>query len=153
LDPIRGYLQLAEALFSQNRQAAAAWNFGPGPKGEIQVLRIVERAKEYFPELTWRIEAPPFEEANLLAIDSTKAETGLKWSPLLTTAEAIDWTFPGTRTPSVGKRRKTDRQSHRKILCPSAARGAVMSRKTYAILRAFDDQLTEILEQGARTLR
>jgi len=53
----------------------------------------VERAKEYFPELTWRIEAPPVEGANLLAIDSTKAETGLKWSPLLTTAEAIDWTF------------------------------------------------------------
>ena len=53
----------------------------------------MERAKEYFPELTWRIEAPPVEGANLLAIDSTKAETGLKWPPLLTTAEAIDWTF------------------------------------------------------------
>ena len=106
LDPIRGYLQLAEALFSQNRQAAAAWNFGPGPEGEIQVLRIVERAKEYFPKLTWRIEAPPFEEANLLAIDSTKAETGLKWSPLLTTEKPSTGHFPGTRTTSVGKRPK-----------------------------------------------
>jgi len=103
LDPIRGYLQLAEALFSQNRQAAAAWNFGPGPEGEIQVLRIVERAKEYFPELMWRIEAPPFEEANLLAIDSTKAKICLKWSPLLTTVEAVDWTFSWYRDYLAGQ--------------------------------------------------
>jgi len=80
LNPLSGYLQLAEELWRSPR-AADAWNFGPR-EGDARTVRwIVERLEELWGgALEWELdggENPP--EAGYLALDSGKAERRLGW--------------------------------------------------------------------------
>jgi CDP-glucose 4,6-dehydratase len=80
LNPLSGYLQLAQELWS-SRDAAQAWNFGPR-EGDAQTVRwIVERLEALWGgAFRWELdegENPP--EAGHLALDSSKAEQRLGW--------------------------------------------------------------------------
>ena len=81
LDPLRGYLLLAERLFADAPAAAGAWNFGPDTEGEIPVSHVAERMVALWaPSARWHHDggAHPY-EAGFLAIDSTKADRHLNW--------------------------------------------------------------------------
>ena len=80
LNPLSGYLRLAQELWHEP-QAAQAWNFGP-LEGDARTVRwIVERLEELWGgALQWELdgsENPP--EAGHLALDSGKAERRLGW--------------------------------------------------------------------------
>jgi CDP-glucose 4,6-dehydratase len=90
LNPLRGYLLLAQELF-RGAGAARAWNFGPAAEDERTVGWIVQRLAELWEgELAWEIdegENPP--EAAHLALDSTLAERELGWRPAWDLDEAL----------------------------------------------------------------
>lgn len=89
LEPLGGYLTLAEHLWSATGEGwRGGWNFGPSPGEERPVIDLVTHAKTIFPKLDYRVEAPPFEEAHFLTLDSAKARHELRWQPR--------WDFPTT---------------------------------------------------------
>lgn len=82
LEPLCGYLQLAERLFTERQTFAQAWNFGPAEKDAKTVEWIVKKLVEDLPNAKWRIDdSPQPHEAHYLRLDSTKANTQLNWQP------------------------------------------------------------------------
>ncbi|MBX7174446.1 MAG: CDP-glucose 4,6-dehydratase [Pyrinomonadaceae bacterium] len=106
LEPLSGYLTLAEKLYSGDKTLVGAWNFGPRDEDSQTVGWILEEIREIWNEpVNWEIdkgEQP--HEARLLKLDSTKAKTELKWLPKLTLAEGLQLTTEWYR----GFRDKTD---------------------------------------------
>ena len=97
LEPLSGYIALAEQLLKGEAKLADAFNFGPMPGNARSVQEIVNAVAELWGNgAQYRIDArmhPP--ETRLLSIDSTKAMTMLDWCPrldLTTTLEmTVDW--------------------------------------------------------------
>lgn len=111
LDPLTGYLTLAEALLADpTGSLCRGWNFGPLPGGDVTVGRLVESFIEAWGEGSWvDVHDPraPAETAVLrLSIDRTLAE--LPWRPRFAPAEAIlrtaDWYRAYRTDPSVARR-------------------------------------------------
>lgn len=93
LDPLAGYLVLAQRMVN-DPTAAAAWNFAPDPSDEWTVARIVELfAAVWGGDGSWRQEEGAFpHEARALQLDSSRARAYLGWRPALTTEEAVTMT-------------------------------------------------------------
>ncbi|OBZ25937.1 CDP-glucose 4,6-dehydratase [Pseudomonas protegens] len=95
LEPLKGYLMLAKALFENGEQYAGAWNFGPDSHNVATVQSIVSQLAELWPTpVRWAIEpgAQPH-EASLLALDSNKAQTELGWTPRWSLATTLEQTL------------------------------------------------------------
>jgi CDP-glucose 4,6-dehydratase len=91
LNPLSGYLRLAEELW-RSREAAQAWNFGPR-EGDAHTVRwIVERLETLWEgAFEWELdgsENPP--EAGHLALDSGEAERRLGWRAEWDLADALE---------------------------------------------------------------
>jgi CDP-glucose 4,6-dehydratase len=83
LEPLQGYLLLAERLFQEGPAYAEGWNFGPADHDCRPVGWIVELlAKEWGEGARWDIDVlTQPHEANFLKLDSSKAMTRLGWAP------------------------------------------------------------------------
>lgn len=86
LEPLAGYLQLAECLLGANGDDfARAWNFGPGLSGDATVVKIANAVARLWGEGAHVEFAPSTEdnphEAGLLRLDSTLARLKLGWHP------------------------------------------------------------------------
>lgn len=82
LEPLSGYLMLAEQLYSGGADFAGAWNFGPADEDARPVRWIVECMAEMRKDIRWKCEqAPQPHEANYLKLDSSKAHKLLSWLP------------------------------------------------------------------------
>lgn len=93
LEPLSGYLALAEALAESGAQAAEAWNFGPVDDDARPVGWILERLSARVPELRWQCDAlPQPHEANYLKLDSSKARACLGWAPRWRLDKALEMT-------------------------------------------------------------
>jgi CDP-glucose 4,6-dehydratase len=93
LEPLRGYLMIAERLAEDPARYGAAWNFGPAEDDAKPVKWIAERvAKAWGREASWRNDsiAHP-KEANYLKLDASKAKSELGWEPVLPLGAALDW--------------------------------------------------------------
>jgi len=96
LNPLSGYLVLAQALWEQP-QLAEGWNFGPADEDARPVGWIVQRIAARWPqELRWvQDDGPHPHEANYLKLDSSKARARLGWRPGLDLGETlesiVDW--------------------------------------------------------------
>lgn len=97
LEPLRGYLTLAELLYNEGSDYAQGWNFGPNDEDAKPVNWIVKKMAELWGQgASWRIDdADHPHEANYLKLDITKARSRLNWQPALNLEEAlelvIDW--------------------------------------------------------------
>ena len=98
LNPLSGYLVIAQELCGDGRDAAAAgWNFGPSQDDAQPVSWIADRLTALWPHpLGWAIEPGPHpHEAHYLSLDSTRARTRLGWRPRWgleqTLASIVDW--------------------------------------------------------------
>lgn len=92
LEPLSGYLTLAEALCGSRRHAEA-WNFGPVDDDAKPVRWIVERLAAQLPETRWQCDATPQpHEATYLKLDSSKARSSLGWAPRWRLARALEET-------------------------------------------------------------
>jgi CDP-glucose 4,6-dehydratase len=85
LNPLSGYLVLAQALWS-SAEHADAWNFGPADEDARSVRWIVERMHELWPQqLSWHEGEEPrrarLHEARYLKLDSSRARSHLGWRP------------------------------------------------------------------------
>ncbi len=96
LNPLAGYLRLAEALHGAP-EMQGGWNFGPAHDDARPVRWIADRLTELWPgELAWELdEGPHPHEAHFLSLDSTKAREGLGWAPAWDLDDAlssiVDW--------------------------------------------------------------
>ena len=97
LNPLSGYLAVAERLLEGDATAAEAWNFGPDPGDDLPVRAVADSIAALWGEgLEWRAESdggPP--ETRVLRLDSSKARERLGWSPRWdldrALAATVDW--------------------------------------------------------------
>ncbi len=93
LEPLSGYLCLAEALLNRGVEVSSSWNFGPADDDARPVSWIVQRILARFPGVEHSVQGDAARhEAGLLKLDSTRARTELGWQPRWTLAEALEAT-------------------------------------------------------------
>jgi CDP-glucose 4,6-dehydratase len=94
LEPLAGYLALAERLHAQPEHYSGAWNFGPRPDDMRAVDEIAEALTSALGEgasFVVQQEADAPHEAGLLLLDASKARGELGWESLLKLEEALVW--------------------------------------------------------------
>jgi CDP-glucose 4,6-dehydratase len=99
LNPLSGYLTLAQALWS-SPELAGGWNFGPADEDAQPVSWIAQQIAALWPQqLLWTEDVEPqrprLHEARYLKLDSSRARSHLGWRPrwgLVDGLEAVvDW--------------------------------------------------------------
>jgi CDP-glucose 4,6-dehydratase len=94
IEPLSGYLMLAESLFTHGQSYAEAWNFGPEEADARPVQWIVEYLCSQVPDAAWQCDAAPQpHEANMLKLDSSKAKAKLGWRPRWNLQTALGMTL------------------------------------------------------------
>lgn len=100
LEPLAGYLLLAEALLAHGPREGEAFNFGPDQADTLPVGDVVALASEAWDRDApgrapgWDADPGPHpHEAGLLRLDSGKARARLGWRPRLPLRDAIRWTI------------------------------------------------------------
>ncbi|MCS6762613.1 MAG: CDP-glucose 4,6-dehydratase [Candidatus Devosia symbiotica] len=93
LDPLGGYVMLAEDLAHAATPMPRTWNFGPAMEDALPVCMIADLfVSEWGNGASWRHEdggAAAAKEATLLAVDSTQARRELGWSPTWRVQQAV----------------------------------------------------------------
>lgn len=95
LEPLSGYLLLAERLFNTGHQFAGAWNFGPRSDDARSVEHVVlELCKLWGKQNAITVDTNrQLHEAKRLALDCSKANRELGWHPRWSLAEALEATI------------------------------------------------------------
>ncbi len=94
LEPLSGYLMLAEKLFTEGKGFTEAWNFGPDEADAKPVQWIVEYLSGQVPDAAWKCDASPQpHEASTLKLDSSKAKAQLGWCPRWNLQTALGMTL------------------------------------------------------------
>lgn len=92
LEPLSGYLTLAEHLYSEGAAYAEGFNFGPHDTDARPVEWIIERLCQSWGEgAAWQLDAAPQpHEAHYLKLDCSKAHARLRWQPRWNLGQTID---------------------------------------------------------------
>lgn len=92
LEPLSGYLLLAEKLYSEQSRYAEAWNFGPNDADARPVQAIVERLTSQWGDgASWALDGDEHpHEATFLKLDCSKARNRLGWQPRWNLERALD---------------------------------------------------------------
>lgn len=93
LEPLRGYLMLAERLMGDGSNFASGWNFGPVDVDVQPVSWIAdELTRLWGNHASWSLDpAAHPEEAHALKLDASKAGAHLNWRPALPLQQALAW--------------------------------------------------------------
>ena len=85
LEPLSGYLLLAERLYTEGQEYAEGWNFGPEDNDVKNVIWIVENLiQQLQADVKWEyFSADSHHEATYLKLDISKARQKLNWRPRL----------------------------------------------------------------------
>ena len=106
LEPLAGYLMLAERLAGPDRDRfAAAWNFGPRESDALSVGEVVDIvARQWGGTAGWEGDhSPKPHEARYLKVDASKARAQLGWRPVLDVHEALAWSVDWYRRQAAGE--------------------------------------------------
>jgi len=92
LEPLAGYLMLAESLCKSPKEYSGGWNFGPKEKDAKSVIEIIEAFCKFWGcgvlyEIKRNSKAP--HEAGYLKLDSLKAQKKLLWKPRWNSETAV----------------------------------------------------------------
>jgi CDP-glucose 4,6-dehydratase len=96
LEPLSGYLILAQKLYENQEIYSEGWNFGPKEDSIKPVDWILDKMMSKWPNSSWTLDAAcnPH-EAKLLKLDISKAKSKLNWEPIWelshTLEKIIDW--------------------------------------------------------------
>jgi CDP-glucose 4,6-dehydratase len=104
LNPLSGYLMLAQALWDSHEHAEA-WNFGPEDEDARSVRWIIDRLGEAWGEpIAWEQDGGEVpHEARYLKLDSSKARMRLGWSPTWALEDALRSIAAWYRTQQSGQ--------------------------------------------------
>ena len=93
LEPLSGYLTLAEHLYTQGPAYSEGWNFGPNDDDARAVQWIVEHmVKSWGKGSSWQQDGGFHpHEANYLKLDISKAKARLGWQPRWSLATALEF--------------------------------------------------------------
>ena len=114
LEPLRGYLMLAERLYQDGATFSEAWNFGPRDEDVQTVAWIVNEMSNLWGEdARWIFsELPHPHEAHFLKLDISKAKSKLNWYPRLRLSDSlrlvVDWSQQ--RSAGISVRQITESQ-------------------------------------------
>jgi CDP-glucose 4,6-dehydratase len=91
LEPLSGYIVLAQKLLESGPQHADGWNFGPNDEDAKPVEWLVDRLVKLWGDgASWRLDDQIHpHEANYLKLDISKARGRLGWSPRWTLSETL----------------------------------------------------------------
>jgi len=104
LEPLSGYLLLAEYLCASGQLGAQAWNFGPAEEDVRPVRWLLEQLTAAIPGTSWSpAGGGQPHEAGLLKLDSSKARHVLGWRPRWTLGGALQKTVEWQRAWSDGR--------------------------------------------------
>ena len=94
LEPLSGYINLAEELFSKGEYFASSFNFGPEKESNKTVLELVKNINSICP-ISWELDQieNKFHEANYIGLDISKAKKILDWEPKWRFSETIENTL------------------------------------------------------------
>lgn len=97
LEPVFGYMVLAQKLWEEGKSFSGGWNFGPQATNNYAVEQLLVQIQKHLPDL--KVQFPNLEnrphEAHLLKLDISKAVGSLPWRPLLSWEKTIDFTVQG----------------------------------------------------------
>ena len=93
LEPLRGYLVLAERLAEDPTRFASAWNFGPAEADAKPVSWIADELKRLWGgRASWSLDGGTHpREAYSLKLDTSKSRACLEWHPTLPLNQALEW--------------------------------------------------------------
>ena len=83
LEPLSGYLVLAQKMYNNQKEYAEGWNFGPNEKDVKPVDWILDKMISKWPNSSWELDkrSNPY-EADFLKLDISKATSKLDWEPV-----------------------------------------------------------------------
>jgi CDP-glucose 4,6-dehydratase len=93
LEPVRGYLMIAERLAQDAGKFASSWNFGPAEDDAKPVSWIAEElVRSWGGNASWnQDESSHPHEAHSLKLDASKSKCFLNWRPVLPLGQALEW--------------------------------------------------------------
>ncbi len=105
LEPLSGYMMLAERMLSQPEKFATAFNFGPAYEDAWSVERIATKLASMWGEgASWICdEAEHVHEDHTLRLDSSRAHAELGWQPKIKIETALEWTMDWYRRWHAGE--------------------------------------------------
>jgi CDP-glucose 4,6-dehydratase len=109
LEPLNGYIMLAEHLLEREQRCASAYNFGPSSDDVWSVERVADRVAELWGDgASWGREstASVLHEDRFLQLDANKARFELGWQPRLRIETALEWTIAWYRAWKDGEEMK-----------------------------------------------
>ncbi len=97
LEPVFGYLKLAQTLYEKGKSFSGGWNFGPITEKDYSVSDVINKISKTITNLKYKPDNNPNKphEASLLKLDISKALSQLDWRPLLNFEETIQYTVEG----------------------------------------------------------
>ena len=104
LEPLAGYLLLAEQLFLHCTEFSGAWNFGPREEDAVTVGALADLKTHSWGGGTWHSSpnVPDLHESMLLRLDSSRATQLLRWRPCWSLPYAIQQTTKWYRAHEQG---------------------------------------------------
>ncbi len=101
LEPLSGYLRLAERLYQSNQLNGEAFNFGPSSDVEFSVLDLVKEMSNHWAKVEWSIDQSlksNKHESQLLKLNCDKALAKLIWKPTMIFSETVKMTSEWYKT-------------------------------------------------------
>lgn len=94
LEPLSGYMLLAQKMWNEPTKYCEGWNFGPRAEAISTVWDVAERVVEYYGSGDLKDLSGPvaLHEAKLLMLDISKAKLILGWEPMLDIEQTIELT-------------------------------------------------------------
>ena len=94
LEPLSGYINLAEKLNIDNEISGQSFNFGPPSNFNYKVIDVVKELSKKWLDSSWEInkEQAEYSESKLLKLNCDKALSLLNWEPTLDFKTTINMT-------------------------------------------------------------
>lgn len=95
LEPLRGFLLLAQKLWDGGQKYSGAWNFGPNRDDIYSVEDIIKKLIQMIGKGSYKIhsqnDSDNLHETNVLILNSTKSNKHLQWSTVLNIDEILEF--------------------------------------------------------------
>lgn len=93
LEPLGGYMKLAQLLYESKREFAQGWNFGPADEDIRPVSWVMDQLVGLWNDgAGWSLDdGKQLHEAKLLVLDNSLSRFKLGWRPQLSLNQALEW--------------------------------------------------------------